>query len=75
MSLFAPRQRCIFADLARPLCACALFVVVLFQPLVTRADSLPQFLIVDYHPISKTLVQDGPSGATLSPYAALPRHP
>lgn len=68
MSLFARLQRFIPADLSRPLFACVMFVLALLQPATAAASSLPQFLVVDYHPVSKTLVQGGRPGAPLYDY-------
>ncbi|SHG67329.1 Ig-like domain-containing protein [Massilia sp. CF038] len=47
---------------------CALLLVLCAPALAHGALPLPQFLVVDYHPISKTQVKGSPPGAPLFDY-------
>jgi len=59
MVLFAGLWRLILTNPMRVLLVCWLFVLAVAQPAAAHGALFPRFLPIDYHPVSKTLVQEG----------------
>ncbi len=68
MVLLARAERFVCGAMSR-LLGVWLVLLVAMGPGIAAASSLPQFLVVDYHPVSKTLVQPSPGAVPLYDYA------